>query len=216
MNDKHMGEKMERLCLGPNGFDGEPIFLKISQTKSDKQMKVIHYINLTNGIRAIEDYGLQDYRVIRLQSTWCEQKLFDEILFTISDDLLLNLAIGNKCIIYDYGANKEVPRAIWQGVEWLKFVLWKRWFDIDYEPKGRSVYSKKYFGTLYQELSRSVKAKLDYYKKFCIAEDLDLHCVSSSMKEDPNLYKKVWKMDSEKREFIYSSDYTISKGCWAE
>ena len=77
----------------------------------------IHFINLSNGIKAITDYNLSDYRFIRLQSTTCEQKRWEEILLTISDDFLISLALGYHCIVYDYGANKNVPRDVWQGLK---------------------------------------------------------------------------------------------------
>lgn len=34
---------------------------------------IYHFINLTNGIEAIEEHHLTDYRFIRIQSTACEQ-----------------------------------------------------------------------------------------------------------------------------------------------
>lgn len=89
-------------------------------------MNTKHFINLTNGIQAIEDYKLSDYSFIRIQSTACEQKRFEEIVVTLSDDFLMSCAMGRNCIVYDYGANKTIPRAIWQGLEWVKFVLYKR------------------------------------------------------------------------------------------
>lgn len=53
----------------------------------------------------------------------------------------MNVAIGNKCTIYDYGAKKPVPCAVYQGIEFLKYVLNKRQLNREYETdinRGKS------------------------------------------------------------------------------
>jgi len=149
----------------------------------------LHFINLTNGIQAIKEYRLigKDYRFIRLQSTACEQRRWDDIIKGISDDLLLNLALGNKCIIYDYGAGKQVPRSIWQGVEWIKFALNKRWFHSEYKPQGRMSNSGQYFNEVYRGLSARARSKLRYYKKYLNTSTIDLEVVGSSTDKDSNI-----------------------------
>jgi hypothetical protein len=129
-------------------------------------MKTKHYINLTNGIQAIQEHNLKDYNFIRIQSTHCEQKQWEKILVYLSDDFLMNLALGNECIVYDYGANKNIPRAVWQGLEWVKFVLYLRWYNIGYAPEGRAKNSGEYFMEQYNALSTIAKGRIDYYKKF--------------------------------------------------
>ena len=86
-------------------------------------MKEKIYINLTNGIEGIEIYNITDYSFIRIQSSHLENKRYDLMINSLSDDLLMNLAIGNNCTIIDFGANKTVSRACWQGVEFIKFIL---------------------------------------------------------------------------------------------
>jgi len=126
-----------------------------------------HYINLTNGIEAIKDYNLTDYTFIRLQSTACEQKRWNDIILTMSDDLLMSAALGHLCIIYDYGANKKTPRAMWQGLTWLKYVLHRRWYGVEYAPpNSRSANCIPYFRQKYIILSGPAKAKIDYFKKY--------------------------------------------------
>jgi hypothetical protein len=126
----------------------------------------LDFINLTNGIEAIERYGLTDYRFIRIQSTACEQKRWDDIIMSLSDDFLMSLALGHECRVYDFGANKKIPRAIWQGLEFIKFTLYRRWYGVEYLPKGRAESSRLYFTEQFNALSRRSKKKLDYYKKF--------------------------------------------------
>ena len=95
-------------------------------------MTTKHYFNLTNGIEALEhiDIDNNQYGVIRIQSSWCERKEWLKILQDLDYDFLLNLAIGNECIVYDYGAKKDTSRAIYQGIEWIKYTLNRFWFDI--------------------------------------------------------------------------------------
>lgn len=144
-------------------------------------MKTIHYINLTNGLLAIDEYNLIDYRFIRIQSTWCEQKRWEDILMTLSDDFLMNLALGNNCIVYDYGARKDVPRAIWQGLKWITIVLRFIWFeyipisDCDYLGKGGKALTQ-YLWSEYFKLSNTCKNRIAYYRKFLTGQ-YNLSCI---------------------------------------
>ena len=85
------------------------------KVKRKELVFIVHnYINLTNGVEAIST--LQgDYRFIRIQSTVCEQKLWDRLIQDLDYDFLMNLALGHKCIVYDFGARKPIPRAVYQG-----------------------------------------------------------------------------------------------------
>ena len=147
-------------------------------------VKENHFINLTNGVQAIKDYNLLEYRFIRLQSTACEQKRWGFILETISDDLLLRLAIGEKCIVYDYGAHKEIPRAVWQGLGWLRFALELSWLNRIYTPKGRMSTGRNYFEQKYLTLHPNVKNRLKYFKKFLNTDTLYLSSVTSFTTKD--------------------------------
>jgi hypothetical protein len=128
-------------------------------------MAIYHWINLTNGLQAIKEYNLTDYRVMRLQSTWCEQKHWGRILWSIPDEFLFQLALGHTCIVYDYGVRKEIPRAIWQGLEWVRYVLTRRWNNYIIIPQGRSRKMELYFARQYKLLSKNIKNRLDYYSK---------------------------------------------------
>jgi hypothetical protein len=149
--------------------------------------RTLHFINLTNGIQAIKDYNLKNYRFMRLQSTLCEQKRWDHITKGLSEDLLLNLALGNNCIIYDYGANRQVPRAIWQGVEWIKFILNKRWFNNDYVPEGRMRGGQGYFDEVYRNLSSTSMSKIKYFRKYLDTPDINLKFICSPTQKDSNV-----------------------------
>ena len=129
-----------------------------------------NFINLTNGIQAIEDYGLVDVRFIRIQSTACEQKRWEDIFMQLSDDFLISAALGHQCLVYDYGARKDTPRAIWQGLEWIKYLLWRSWYDRPYRPIGRAITMEPYFAEQYSNLSPRAKARLMYFARYCPPE----------------------------------------------
>jgi len=137
-------------------------------------MTTRHFINLTNGIQAIEDYELTDVRFIRIQSTACEQKRWEDILMHLSDDFMISAALGHRCVVYDYGANKSVPRAIWQGLEWVKFGLWRAWWGRPYRPIGRAITMEPYFAEQYRKLSPRARARLAYFARYCRPEEQPL------------------------------------------
>lgn len=150
------------------------------------------FINLTNGVQAIEDYELENYSFIRIQSTACEQKLWEDIIMFLSDDFMVCAALGMRCVVFDYGANKDIPRPIWQGLEWVKYVLSKRWYGIDYQPKGRAKTMGGYFAEQYCKLGKRTKVRIDYFAKY-IKDPLDIVSVTSATTMDGSTeyYKRI-------------------------
>lgn len=154
--------------------------------KAEKQ--VFHYINLTNGIDAIPTLPSSDYRFVRIQSTVCEQHLWDKLLLELSDDLLMNLALGHPCIIYDFGAGKPVPKSVYQGLEFIRYVLYRRWLHETYHPVIRrhnytEVNCDHIFDHYYRNLSRPAKRKIDYFRSY-----LDTDKIYLTAKTDRTAY----------------------------
>jgi hypothetical protein len=78
--------------------------------------------------------------------------------------MLLRLAMGEECRIYDYGANKPISRACWQGLEWVRYVLCRRWLGKRIQPRGRSSLMSGYFEEQYKlALSDRALRRLDYF-----------------------------------------------------
>lgn len=148
--------------------------------------KSIIYLNLTNGIEALSVFNVREFRVIRIQSTWCEQKLWSKIIEDIDYDFLMNLALGNPCIIYDFGAKKLTSRAVYQGVEFVRFFLSKRWFPGSdaYTPNVRGHNCTKYFEQEYKKVSDRAKNKVDYFRDFLFCDDIDLIAMSGITEHD--------------------------------
>ena len=140
-----------------------------------------HYLNLSNGILALEEeeYGLMNnYSFIRIQSTACEQGNLASIIDTISDDLLMNTALGHNIHLYDFGSRTPIPRAFWMGVEWLKYVLHKIWFHTTYTPVNRrgklDTSLGSYFELKFRELSDSSRNRIKYYRKWLNTDTINI------------------------------------------
>lgn len=139
--------------------------------------KVINFINLTNGIEAIKDYHLEDYQFIRIQSSQVERHCWEKIILNMDNNFLMNLALGNICAIYDYSANKRIPRALYQGVAFLVFVLERRWFNRNTPINIRGLIAgDDFYDKAYEKIrkNKDVKKKLDYFKKFLNTDKVDI------------------------------------------
>ena len=136
------------------------------------------FVNLTNGIEILDSPAVRNlntqFDFIRIQSTACEQKRWDFLLQDLDYNFLLWLAQGKRCIVYDYSSKKAVTRACYQGIEFIKFVLNKRWLNKDYIPIVRSNNVFKYFDEVYRKLEDRTFKKLDYFKKFLNTEKIHL------------------------------------------
>jgi hypothetical protein len=148
--------------------------------------QVRNFLNLTNGIEALDKLQLDSDSVmfIRIQSTHCERHLWDKIIMETDHNLLMMLALGYECRVYDFGTNTEMAKAIYMGIEWLKFVLNKRWFGRDYIPVAKGKNIEDYFRNEYKNISKTAKKKIDYYKKFLLCEELLLTGISAATNMD--------------------------------
>lgn len=156
--------------------------------------KTFHYINLTNGIEAIPELpepiqNRHEFRFLRIQSTVCEQHLWNKLLLELSDDLLMNLALGHTCIIYDYGARKPIPKAIYLGVAFIRYVLARRWLAIIPEAvierkDGKDITCNKIFDHYYRNLSRPAKRKIDYFLPYLHTDAILLYAATNETVHD--------------------------------
>lgn len=152
------------------------------------------YLNLTNGIEYLKQFN--NVRYIRIQSTACEQKRWEYILSQISDDFLLNLAIGKMIIVFDTSARKEVSRALYQGLEFIKWVIYKEWFDIDYKADVKGYNCQQYFEEQYRTIDKTIKKKYKYFRKFLLCDRINLEyiCKQSGLDGNYEEYATILKM----------------------
>lgn len=157
------------------------------------------YLNLTNGIEALQIFPIDNIKFVRVQSTKCEQKDWSFIIEDLDYNFLFDLAAGNEVVVIDFSARKKKPRSIYQGFIWIEYVLNRRWFNKKIVPFVKNHNVQKYFDFQYDRLSSRAKKKLDYVKKFLFAKNILLHTISYSTNLDSNYdaYKKIWE------EYIY-------------
>lgn len=166
-----------------------------------RRKRRVHFLNLTNGVEAIDrDYHMYvppDYHFIRIQSTQCEARVWDKIIIGLDNNFLMHLALGDECLVYDFSAHKESPRAIYQGLEFIKYILHKRWFNQDYQMiiRGNKVPMDFYVNEYNTKVrtNKDAKKKIDYFKKFLLTDKLNLVTFVGNTKLDGNIaeYKKM-------------------------
>lgn len=126
-------------------------------------MKTIHYANLSRGVLC----PVEADRVIRLQSTWCEQKRWADVLWTTSPDLLYHLAIGDACVIHDQSEKPRQTRACWQGLSWIRYATGRAWYDAadpEFSRTGMNV--TPYWQEQYRGLDDRVITYLKAFRKY--------------------------------------------------
>lgn len=154
-----------------------------------------HFLNLTNGIEALEREGLnlEEVSFIRLQSCHCEAHQWDSILREIDYNFLMSLALGYKCYVYDFGANANSSKAAYFGLEWIRYVLNRRWLNIDYIPvvKGKKV--TNYFENEYEKITKFAKKRIDYFRKYLFTDEIIIIPVTSATRHDnqPDYFKRI-------------------------
>lgn len=162
-----------------------------------------YYFNLTCGIEKLKDFDINNnFGFIRIQSTLCERHKFSKILLDLDYDFLLNLAIGNECIIYDYSAKKQVPRAFYQGIKFILYALNRYWFNKITNTFVKEFNCETYFDKVYAELNDEVFKKLKYFKKFLDINKnmkINIETISKNTKNDNNFeyYKKILNIIKE-------------------
>lgn len=161
------------------------------------------FLNLTNGIEAIP-YMTGDFSFIRIQSSQCEAKDWLKVLMGVDNDFLMWAAMGYECTVFDFSQRKKSPRALFQGLSLIEYVLNRRWYGIEGEAiiKG-DVNVTKYFEEVYLDLFRNnqtqekehLKKKLDYFKKFCMSDKVHICQVGLPTKHDSDngYYKSIVK-----------------------
>lgn len=144
-------------------------------------MKTIVYINLTTGLEELAEmkriFPDGEIHFSHIQSTHLEHSDYKAFLQSIDNDFLMNLALNNTVVFVDCGSRHldGVPRTIYQGLPFLRFVCHKIWFNKDLPNE---CYIKDYnahatFNKVFNELFRNSSTrdqrlynKFRYFRKF--------------------------------------------------
>lgn len=135
------------------------------------ERQIIEYANLSRGLLCAPD----DARKCRIQSTQCEQKLWTTVLMQIPDDMLWHLSQGNKVLVHDRSEKDRETRAMWQGLQLVKYFCELNWFRREPEITGRGNNSMKlYFREVYASTPRSVHKRFRYYLNHLVTDKIEL------------------------------------------
>lgn len=87
------------------------------------------FVNLTNGLHCCPWLAEQQPQphYLRIQSTWCEQKLWTEVLDSVGPDFLMHLAVGAHIVVHDFSEKQRITQACWQGLVWVRFACERIW-----------------------------------------------------------------------------------------
>lgn len=152
------------------------------------------WVNLTNGIEVVEDLDNYDcvYNFCRFQSTSFEQRDWGAAIDSMSDDMLVNLAVGKPQTIIDFGANKNCPRAMRQGIPIAADILAHAW-DIETGDKLRifsrdgkniiTVGDDTRIGIL-RSMTKRQRSRLNYFKKYVRTDKIEFNLLCGKTMHD--------------------------------
>lgn len=124
---------------------------------------MIEFANLTNGVACAPP----DARVSRIQSTWCEQKLWEDVLWTVPAELYYHAGQGRLVVVHDQSERVRATRAQWQGLSLVRHVCRRAWgLPRLPEPARRDggTNMSPYWDGVYEGLSERVKRYVRYFE----------------------------------------------------
>lgn len=160
------------------------------------------WVNLTNGTEAIKllDELCIPYKFCRFQSTYFEHKDWGAALDSMPDDMLMEVALGFRPLIIDFGADKKCPRALRQGIPIAARMIAQAW-ELPHSENmyifnrsGKPFMVSDDFARDAMRLTKRQKSRLNYFKKY-VPEDMDwldfyLMCAPSTNDNDYDYHVK--------------------------
>jgi len=139
-----------------------------------------HYANLTNGMFCPCLRGEAD-AFCRIQSTHCEQKRWGDVIVGAGPDLLMRLAMGEKCVVHDVSERPRMTRALWQGVPWIRYACERSWgIGVSGVASRSGMNVTSYAEQCYAELSDPVRAHLAYFGRWSQRGPVQLHACDAA------------------------------------
>jgi hypothetical protein len=151
--------------------------------------KTKHFLNLTNGIEALEKYNFpaDEVNFIRIQSSYVESHLYNDMLLEIDQNFLMFAALGYECNVYDFSARTDDPKAMYMGMAWIKYVLERRWLGLQPNIIVKDKDITNYMDELYCKIPKRIRARIDYFKKYLNTEAIRINIKTSATSNDNNM-----------------------------
>lgn len=104
---------------------------------------------------------------VRIPSTWCEQKKWNDILVTLPPQMWILMSLSVPLVMHDVSEKPRETRAVWQGLSWIRFAVNCAW-DL---PVGKEISRSRmnvnpYWAKVFHELPTSTRNLLRYYLNF--------------------------------------------------
>lgn len=130
--------------------------------------RVGHLTNLSRGLlsRCLAHEG-DVTCTVRIPSTWCEQKRWDDILVTLPPQMWILMSLSVPLIMHDVSEKPRPTRATWQGLSWIRYAVNSAWdlpVPAEYSRSGVNV--SGYWAKVFNGLPRSTRTLLRYYLNF--------------------------------------------------
>lgn len=143
------------------------------------QPAVRHYLNLSRGLLVNHLPDGSSVNMIRIQSTWCEQKMWARIIDTLPPDFWISMAVGDCLVVHDVSERPRQTRAVWQGLSWIRYAVGRAWGLPEQPELSRSGMTvNKHWDHVYRNLPGSVKNVLKYYGNFFKGQRLPIALVA--------------------------------------
>lgn len=133
--------------------------------------KETHFLNYSRGLLANDgkcgiDRDLPVY-ALRIPSTWCEQKRWNDILVTLPPDLWLSMAYGQPAVVHDRSEKARATRAVWQGLSWVRYATNAAWdLPVAAEVSRSGMNVNSYWAEQFHALPKSTRNLLKYWLNF--------------------------------------------------
>jgi hypothetical protein len=152
------------------------------------------FLNLTNGLDWLPSFSPAQVNFCRLTYTAIEKKDWFELFSSLDHNLLMRLAMGESCRIYDCGCRRPTSKVISLGVPIIRGELERIWCD-DPPPKTclPSVDERRLADEVHDTLFmyngnansiRTLKRRLLYYRKLFRIESVRLEGESKETEHD--------------------------------
>lgn len=175
----------------------------------------INYVNLSNGIEALQSLQGAQVRFMRLQSTDCEHKSWAKVLDGLPDGFLMDVAMGVDVVVHDRSCSRRaggLSRAQWQGLEWVRYAMsragWGLPVEVAVPPPSTwnadrpivCVYSG-YWRRCWASLPASTIGRLQWFGRFVQTDVIRIRCAGGLAEHDGD---REWQCEQLRRSRISS------------
>lgn len=150
------------------------------------------WLNLTNGLELAPHLVFNNipFSVCRFRSCSFERGDWGAAIDSMPDEMLMRLALGQRQVIVDFGANKMCSRAMRQGIPIAVRMLSNAWgLDMDehmwmFDKNGKAMQCDDDFTRYAMRLDKKQRRRLEYFSKYLNTDTVNITMLCSSTVHD--------------------------------